>query len=891
MTITLRPDQQAVKDAIYACWQAGARNVLAVSPTGSGKTVLSTDIILDGHRQGMTEIVMAHRNELVGQMSLAVARRGIKHRIIGSKSTIAQVTQEHRAELGRSFVNPDAKCSVGSVQTIVSRADALRQWGAQVDRWTLDEAHHGIGNERIEPNLWGKAINLFPNARGLGVTACPTRADGKGVGRCADGPFDEMVVGVRMRWLIDNGALADYEFACPKSDMVVADDDFSPSGDLSPQKGRLASQKSHIVGDVVEEYCSRAAGRRAICFATDVETANDMAARFNEAGVSAASVSAKSDHSYRREMINRFRDGRLLVLVNVDLFDEGFDCLDMQTEILTPNGWKNAVDAMFETHCYGWDKDTQTAKITPILKHGIRQLRDGEKMLTIESQHTDIRVTEGHRFYLKDVNHYKYRATENMSPDVRICTADELYSNTRRFALPLCGMEDSFPGIQLSDDEIRIIGWYMTDGYLDRGNALEISQVKKHQVENIRSILTRLGWQHRETSKIVVNGYKPGIEVTKFYVPRRVISHLLPYMNKKTPPLSLHDMTKEQFKILWSSMMDGNGSNSTETRAGYLCTMHKGQADIFTHMASVRGFATMYGTYLTDNNVKMYNMRIRDKQWMHFNKRDVRGARFDLSQPKTKEAVWCVQNELGTLITRRNGKIIVLGNCPACDVVIMARPTGSLNKYLQMVGRAMRRDPNNPNKVALIIDHVSNFKRHLMPDKPHTWSLDRREKRARKAPDPDDIPLTACRSCSRPYERALPACPYCGAEPPLPEGGGRTLEQVDGDLVLLDRATLAQMRAATEMESPENMESRVSAAAGPVAGRGAANRQREKIAARERLDHCVAQWAAIRRETGEDDRSIHRRLYLATGMSLLDMQAQDRRGMEQSAEMIEGWFK
>lgn len=546
--IQLRPDQQTVKDQVYTHWHSGASTVLAVMPTGAGKSIVTTDILLDGHQQGMREIVMAHRNELVGQMAMHTARRGIPHRIIGSKQTVSQIIQEQRLELGRSFVNPDANCAVGSVQTIVSRAADLKQWAAQIDRFTGDEGHHFLRD-----NTWGTAAKLFTNARGLLVTACPSRADGKGLGRDSDGIVDAMVVGTSMRWLIDNRALSDYEFACPESDMIVDDDDFSSSGDLSPKKGRAAAVKSHIVGDVVKEYCARALGRRAICFATDVETANDMAARFQAIGVPAASVSAKSDAGYRREMIKRFKAGTIWVLVNVDLFDEGFDL-------------------------------------------------------------------------------------------------------------------------------------------------------------------------------------------------------------------------------------------------------------------------------------------------------------------------------------------------PACDVVIMARPTGSLNKYLQMCGRAMRVDPANPHKVALIIDHVSNFKRHLMPDKPHSWTLDRREKRAKRAPDPDEIPLTSCRECARPYERALPACPYCGAVPPVAEGA-RTLQQVDGDLVLLDRETLARLRAAAELESPASMQARVEFAAGPIAGKAAYNRQVEKHGVRERLDSAVAQWAAIRRERGESDREIHKRLYLSSGMSLLEMQAEDKQSMERFAGMVESWFQ
>lgn len=550
--IVLRPDQAALKQAIYNEWNAGASNALAIACTGFGKSIVVSDIILDGHNQGLTECIMAHRNELVGQMSLHVAARGIQHRIIGPSTTISGIIQEHRTNFGRSFINPDAKCSVGSVQTINSRASQLKQWAAQVDRWTLDEAHHGIGNDNVESNVWGKAIRLFTNASGLGVTACPQRADGKGLGRHADGPFDRMIIGPSMRETIEMGNLSDYEFACPESDMIVDDEDFSTSGDLSPKKGRAASVKSHIVGDVVVEYMARAAGRRAICFATDVETSNDIANRFNASGISAASVSAKTDTGVRREMVRRFKENKLSVLVNVDLFDEGFDC-------------------------------------------------------------------------------------------------------------------------------------------------------------------------------------------------------------------------------------------------------------------------------------------------------------------------------------------------PGADVVIMARPTASLNKYLQMAGRAMRRDPANPAKVALIIDHVSNFKRHLMPDRPRVWTLDRRDKRAKKAPDPDEIALTACRECSRPYERCLPHCPYCGAEPVVIPGS-RTPEQVDGDLVLLDRETLAQMRAAMTLEAPADIGARVAFAAGEIAGRGAVNRQMDRIGSQVALKDAIEQWAGIRLHGGDEERTVHRRFYLTTGMTVLQAMALSRAEMDDLRVTVEGWY-
>jgi DNA repair protein RadD len=548
--VILRADQDQLDRDIEASVANGNRNVLAVLPTGGGKSVVMSHRVLRKHLMGTVQIVGAHRVELVGQMSMHIAGRGIPHRIIAPKAIVAQVVAEHRANFnGRSFVNPDSICAVGAVDTCNARADDLREWGRQVERWKLDEAHHAL-----KINKWGAWANLFPNALGEGYTASPSRADGMGLGRHHDGIFDDMVLGPTMRELIDIGALCDYQIVCPTSDLEMNDDDKAPGGDWSPKKLREAAKKSHIVGDVVQEYIKWAYGKRTIVFATDVETAGKIAAGFNDLGIVAVALDGTSDPTYRREMIRRFRVGLVTVLVNVDLFDEGFDV-------------------------------------------------------------------------------------------------------------------------------------------------------------------------------------------------------------------------------------------------------------------------------------------------------------------------------------------------PAVECVIMARPTASLAKYLQMFGRALRVMVGK--LFGLIIDMVSNWKRHGLPDKPHWWSLDRRDKRGKSAPDPEEIPLTACRSCSRPYERFHACCPYCGAMPPLPDPASRTLLQVDGDLTLLDTERLAAMRKATILESPAAAKQRIGgdAGLGSMIGTAALNRSVEKHHAQQRLRAAIDQWAGIQYAKGRSDREMHKRFFIALGMSVLDALSAERTRaeFEALAAKVEAW--
>lgn len=312
----LRDYQSDLLRGVVAEWTGGARNVLAVLPTGGGKTVVFSYAI--ANHPGAA-VAIAHRSELVSQMSLALAREGVRHRVIGPAALGRACAALHMAELERMFVDPNARNAVAGVDTLV-RMDKADPWFAQVSLWVQDEAHHVL-----QDNKWGDACAMFPNARGLGVTATPVRADGKGLGRHADGLMDAMVVGPTMRELIERDYLTDYRIFAPPSDIDLSQVTTSASGDYSPPKLKAARRESHITGDVVEHYLRIARGKLGITFDTDIESATETAAAFRAAGVSAEVVSSKSHDEFRRSTIRKFRNREVLQLVNVDLFGEGFD--------------------------------------------------------------------------------------------------------------------------------------------------------------------------------------------------------------------------------------------------------------------------------------------------------------------------------------------------------------------------------------------------------------------------------------------------------------------------------------------------------------------------------------------------------------------------------------
>lgn len=317
--IELRGFQVDIERRIYAAWQEpGVRVVMPVLPTGAGKTVLFSKIAAD-QREGVAAV--AHRSELVSQMSIALARNGVRHRVIGQKNLQRLCNTLHMQELNRSFYDPGARVAACGVDTLIRHKKEHDSWSRQVKIVIEDEGHHVL-----QENKWGEAFTMFPNAYGLFPTATPARADGKGLGSHADGLVDRMIVGPSMRDLINEGYLTDYRIAVAPTDIDYTQVPVSSGGELNMVRLREAVHASpKIVGDVIHHYKRFAAGKLGITFAVDVEAAVELAGAYRAAGIPAEVVSAKTPDSARYAILRKFKARQILQLVNVDLFGEGFD--------------------------------------------------------------------------------------------------------------------------------------------------------------------------------------------------------------------------------------------------------------------------------------------------------------------------------------------------------------------------------------------------------------------------------------------------------------------------------------------------------------------------------------------------------------------------------------
>jgi superfamily II DNA or RNA helicase len=302
--ITLRPYQTQLLDDIRKAF-ASHKRVVAVMPTGAGKGQTIAAVIAAAIAKGSTVLVVAHRAELVAQLSATVKSWGIEHGVI--------------APGHRMTYHP---CQVGSVQTVVRRFDRMT---IVPDLIIVDEAHHLVAG-----NQWGRLVERYPDAYLLGKTATPERLSGEGLGEGHGGYFQAMVLGPTAEWLTANGFLA-------------AADVYSIPGNLPELHkragdyimGEAAESVVRLHGDAIKHFRAKVpADGTALTFCCTVAHAEQVAADFNAAGIPAASLDGTMAADDRRALLDRLRARELRVVTSCMVLGEGVDIPGVSAAIL-----------------------------------------------------------------------------------------------------------------------------------------------------------------------------------------------------------------------------------------------------------------------------------------------------------------------------------------------------------------------------------------------------------------------------------------------------------------------------------------------------------------------------------------------------------------------------
>lgn len=289
--LTLRDYQQKNVNDIRMAFSR-SRRVLFVLPTGGGKTVVFSYITENAVRRGNV-LLLAHRQEIVGQISKALNKFGVSHGLIMPGSAM-------NYELAQ----------VGMVQSTARRLDRIHPPNLIV----VDEAHHSVAGS------WQRIIESYPEAKILGVTATPQRLDGRGLHQC----FDEMVIGPSARELMDLGYLSRFDLYAPPTEVDFGDVT-TARGDFNISEIEAIMDKASITGNAVDHYKKHLNGRPAIAFCVTVQHAENVRDQFRANGWRAESIDGKMKADERQRRVDALGSGELNVLTSCDIISEGFD--------------------------------------------------------------------------------------------------------------------------------------------------------------------------------------------------------------------------------------------------------------------------------------------------------------------------------------------------------------------------------------------------------------------------------------------------------------------------------------------------------------------------------------------------------------------------------------
>ena len=268
----------------------GHKSIVSVLGCGGGKSVIQAEIAHSATDKGNRVLFLVHRKELCEQISNTFTAQGV--------------------DMDR--------CSVSMVQTVSRHIDKLPKPQIII----TDEAHHSTANS------YKKIYEAFPEALRLGFTATPCRLNHGGLGEV----YDKLITSVTTQWLIENNYLSPYKYYSVK----LADTSglHIKAGDYKADEVAELMQNSEIYGETVKQWEKLAKNKKTIAYCASVEAAEETAEQFRQAGYTAASLSGSTPKELRAQIMQDFRDSKIMILTNCELFGEGLDVPDCECTVL-----------------------------------------------------------------------------------------------------------------------------------------------------------------------------------------------------------------------------------------------------------------------------------------------------------------------------------------------------------------------------------------------------------------------------------------------------------------------------------------------------------------------------------------------------------------------------
>lgn len=347
-------------------------------------------------------------------------------------------------------------------------------------------------------------------------------------------------------------------------------------------------------------------------------------------------------------------------------------CFDEKTEILTESGWKTYKSINEDDNVLSYNLEKDTVELTPIDSIIIREQKG--KMMHMHTTCIDVMVTDKHRMLVRYAPHkYVRKGGRNISESGQAYfdtlktdndkyhfeLADEVFGKRRLFKC--ASIYDGACSVNV--DLLKFCIAFVCDGYwCVKEDKLSIGFrfKKERKIIYLQRLATKLGWTYS------INKDKNG--VTNFYFRTEygeIVSSIIG-RDKVLPKYLIHLSEQEKVELLRCyTAFDGNVDTRDDKERFSICTTIKENADILQAMAItcdikcsiITKESTTYEINGTRGIAKeAYILQTCRKNETKCSKGGYEWVDYD-------GIVWCVNNRNTTLITRRNGKVSIQGNC------------------------------------------------------------------------------------------------------------------------------------------------------------------------------------------------------------------------------------
>lgn len=873
MIPTLRPYQhEGVRD-IQDAWRT-ARNVAFTLPTGGGKTTMFSHIL---HEHQGAAVAIAHRQELVGQISLALGSFGVRHRIIGPRNVIKLILEQHRAELGKTFYDPNAAVAVAGVDTLLRRGDALRSWLQQVTLWVQDECFPAgtlVDGRPIETIRVGDYVTAFNERTGQftkqRVVRCFKNKIPKHMMRLETKEHHVLHCTSEHPFWTQRGWVN--AFNLKLTDKVLINEMYQLQRiDPENKRGAAISIQENGSDFLHQNMRVSAQGQKSKTASQTIASESQMPYVQQECGPERASArSMEKDGSclLRRDVLEGISSP---VLVGDDESDK--------REVRIGTNEKTQSDAKRrdakEGVGYAQEHRSQTNHSRRQRTGTARSRKGVDETIRADRFHPSISCQDrsshrepGKNTALLQTGHGKPEIENRAGSGRRVSfgraeeTGQKEGTSARWVGLDRV---EIYERDDLNESERNLCDGFVYNIEVEHDHTYIANGIVVH---NCHHCLPQNKWG--KVIDMFPNAKGLGVTATPERADGKGLDGIFnALVTGPTMRELIDDGYLADYRIfappsdldLTPVRTAADGDYNREDLRGAVKKSHI-VGDVVGHYRRIAS-GLLGITFATDVETAG---EIADQ----YNAAGVPAAMVNAKTPDAERHRLLKRFRARELLQLVNVDLFGEGfDVPAIEVVSFARPTASYAVYAQQFGRALRPLPGKSH--GLIIDHVGNVTRHRLPDAVRHWSLASKERGARRERDPDAIPVTTCTECFRVYEALTNVCPFCGH---MVEPRGRSKpEQVEGDLYELDPAALAALRGEVErIDGPVQ----VPMGLGGAGARGLTARWRERQEAQRALREQIAQWAGYRKAEGMQDSEIMRRFYWKFGVDVMTAQTLGR---------------